>query len=270
MNGLRLPVKQKLSQAYTLSLIIALLMAVMSLVSLLFQPVIYPGEELRRLFLSNDVVNLCICLPILLGSMALARSGRLIGLLFWPGALFYVTYNYLAYAIATRISWPFLVYLTLVALSIYTIVHLLTGTDLAEVRQALHGTVPERVIGGVLAGFGILFFVMQGAKVVQALTGQAPLTGGDLALVVTDLIIIPTWVVGGILLWRKRAFGYLVGAGLLFQASMLFIGLLVFFLLQPVVAAVPFPAGDFVVILVMGLICFVPFGLFVRGVMRAA
>ena len=54
---------------------------------------------------------------------------------------------------------------------------------------------------------------------------------------------------------------------LLFQASMLFIGLLAFFLLLPMVAGVPFPMEDFVVILVMGLICFVPFALFVRGVL---
>jgi len=73
-------------------------------------------------------------------------------------------------------------------------------------------------------------------------------------------------VIGGAALWRRRALGYVAGAGLLFQASMLFVALLVFFILQPFVAGVPFPAEDFVVIFVMGLICFVPCGLFVRGV----
>jgi hypothetical protein len=70
-----------------------------------------------------------------------------------------------------------------------------------------------------------------------------------------------------VLLWRRQAFGYVIGAGLLFQASMLFIGLLVLFVLQPFLAEVPFRLEDFVVISVMGLICFVPFGLFVRGVL---
>lgn len=269
MNKTQLPVKRNLSQVYVLSLVTAVLVAAASLASLLFQTTVYPTEELRHAFVSNDVVNLFICLPILLGSMALARGGRLIGLLFWPGALYYVTYNYLAYAIATGFSWPLLVYLVLVALSIYTIVRLLASLDAPAVRQRLSGAVPERFTGGVLAGFGILFFVMQGAKLVQALTGQAALTSTDLGLVVTDLLLIPTWVAGGIFLWRRQPLGYLTGAGLLFQASMLFIGLLVFFLLQPMVAAVPFPMEDFVVVLVMGLICFVPFGLFVRGVLRA-
>jgi O-antigen/teichoic acid export membrane protein len=47
---------------------------------------------------------------------------------------------------------------------------------------------------------------------------------------------------------------------------MLFIGLLVFFILQPFLTDTPFPVTDFVVIAVMGLICFIPFVLFVRGV----
>jgi hypothetical protein len=31
---------------------------------------------------------------LLLGAPALTRRGRLLGLLFWPGGLFYATYNY--------------------------------------------------------------------------------------------------------------------------------------------------------------------------------
>ncbi len=266
MIPLHLPVKRDLTQVFIVSLVVALLMAVIALVSLFFQSAVYPTEELRRSFISNDVVNLLIGLPILLGAMALAKRGRLIGLLFWPGALYYITYNYLAYTIAIPFNWTVVLYVALIALSIYSIVRLLASVDTAVVRQRLQGAVSERFSGGVLAGFGILFFVMQVSKIVQGLNGQTVLSGADLALAVTDLIVTPTWVAGGILLWRRRPLGYLTGAGLLFQASMLFIGLLVFFLLQPLVARVPFPAADFVVVLVMGLICFVPFGLFLRGI----
>jgi hypothetical protein len=57
---------------------------------------------------------------------------------------------------------------------------------------------------------------------------------------------------------------------LLFQASMLFIGLLLYFILQPLLYPVSFPLSDFVVILAMGLVCFFPFGLFVRGILSTA
>lgn len=252
-----------------LSLIVALLMALASLAGLLFQAALYPAEELRQSFVSNDVVNLFIGLPILLGSLALAQRQRLIGLLFWPGALFYVTYNSIAYAVALRFTGLGLVHLVLVGLSLYTIVKLFLQIDATAIRQRLAGAVPERLAGGALAGLGALFFVWRGSLLVQSLSGAAVLPGPELAVVVADLLITPAWIAGGILLWRRQALGYLSGAGLLFQASMLFVALLVFFILQPFVAAAPFPLADFIAIFVMGLVSFVPFGLFVRGI-RAA
>lgn len=75
------------------------------------------------------------------------------------------------------------------------------------------------------------------------------------------------WIIGGALLWRREPLGYVTGTGLLFRASMLlFVGLLVYFALQPILTATPFPVVDFVVVSMMGLIVFVPFGLFVRGI----
>jgi len=48
--------------------------------------------------------------------------------------------------------------------------------------------------------------------------------------------------------------------------SMLFIGLIMFLLLQPVLTDAPFVLVDIIVVFIMGLICFIPFGLFVREV----
>ena len=58
----------------------------------------------------------------------------------------------------------------------------------------------------------------------------------------------------------------MAGLGLLFQGSMLFIGLIIFLLLQPLLTTAPFVLVDVVVVFIMGLICFVPFALYVRGV----
>jgi hypothetical protein len=242
-------------------------MAMALLTGLLFSSVIYPTEELRRSFVSNDVVNLFIGLPILLGSMWLARRGRLIGLLLWPGALFYVIYNSIAYAVALSFNLMFLLHLVLVFLSVYTIIGLLSNMDSVVIEQRLKGAVPERFAGGVLIGYGGLFFVRAVGQIASALASKVSFVGTELAVLIADLVITPAWIIGGVFLWRRQAFGYIIGTGLLFQASMLFIGLLVFFLLQPLLAGVTFPVSDFIVIFVMGLICFVPFGLFVRGVL---
>jgi hypothetical protein len=59
------------------------------------------------------------------------------------------------------------------------------------------------------------------------------------------------------------------GLGLLFQASMLFVGLIFLLLLQPFLTAAPFAPVDVIVVSILGLICFVPLGLFARGVVNA-
>ena len=262
-----LPITLNIAPALVFSLVIALLMAVASVAGLLYQSSIYPTVELRRTFVSNDVVNLFIGLPMLLGSMWLAWRGKLIGLLFWPGALFYVLYNYVVYTLAVPFNGAFLVYPALVAGSVYTMIGLVAGFDGKEIRQRLSGAVPERFAGGVLVGFGGFFFLRGIGVIVDALTRHSTVANTELALNVADLLVTPAWVLGGIMLWRYQTFGYMAGLGLLFQASMLFIGLIIFMLLQPLLTGGPFVLTDLITIVVMGLICFIPLALFVRGVL---
>lgn len=266
-RGSGLPIRHNLTLAYILSLIIAVLLTAASVAGLIYPAAIYPTDELLRTFLSNDVVNLVIGLPILLGSMWLARRGRLLGLLCWPGALFFVLYNYLVYIFAMPLNGAFLLHLALVALSAYTLVALVASINGQAVRQRLAGAVPERFAGGVLAGLGLLFVLWAIADMVSALAGQTPISETELAVHISDLLISPAWVIGGLLLWHRKAFGYVIGLGLLFQASTLFIGLIIFLLLQPLITTVPFALADVVVVFIMGLVCFVPFALFLRGTM---
>jgi hypothetical protein len=56
---------------------------------------------------------------------------------------------------------------------------------------------------------------------------------------------------------------------LLFAARMLFVGLIIFLIIQPVLTAAPFSLIDLIVIAVMGLILSIPFVLFLRGTIKA-
>jgi len=270
VDRLPLPTSRRLGPAYRLSIVTAVLMTGVSAVGLLDSTAVYPTEELRRSFVANDVVNLLIGLPILLGSMWLARLEKLIGLLLWPGALFYILYTYIAYAAAMPFSLQAIVYVALSALSACLMITLLSSVDGTPVRQRITGTVHERLAGGMLVAFGALFFLRAVGQVAGAVAGQGSLAGPERGILVADLLTTPVWVIVGMLLWGRDVFGYVAGLGLLFQASMLFVGLLGFFALQPFVTAEPFRLEDFVVIFVMGWLCFVPFGLFARGVLNAS
>jgi hypothetical protein len=261
-----LPVTRNLKLVYMLSLVVAIFMTVASAAGLLCQPRIYPTDELLQSFVPNDVVNLAIGVPILLGSMWLTRRGKLVGLLFWPGALFYVLYNYIAYLFGMPLNVLFLPYLTLVALSTYTMIGLVASIDGKVVQQRLSGVVPEKVAGGVLVGFGVAFFLRVIGAIVDALISETAIPATELSVLISDFLLAPAWVIGGVLLWQRKALGYVSGAGLLSQASMLFVGLIIFLLLQPLLTAAPFALADVIVVFILGLICFIPFGLFVRGV----
>jgi hypothetical protein len=241
-------------------------MAAASVIGLLFGSVIYPTDDLRQAFVPTDIANLLVGLPILLGSMGLARRGKLVGLLLWPGTLLFVLYIYLVYLFALPLTAMFLVHLMLVTLSVYTLIGLVASIEGETVERRLAGSVPERVSGGILAGLGLLFGLRVVAVVVGALVTETPVPRVELAPLISDLLIAPALVVGGALLWRRKELGYVVGLGLLFQASMLFVGLILLLLVQPFLTAVPFALVDVAVIAVLGLICFVPFALFVRGV----
>jgi hypothetical protein len=265
-----LPIKRELTLVFAVSLLIAVLMAIASVAGLLYRAVIYPTDELVQSFVPNDVVNLLIGLPILLGSMWLARRGTLLGLLFWPGALFYVFYTYLIYVLSVPLNLGFLLHLILVTLSAYAMISLVACIDGKEVQHRLKGHVPEKAGGGVLAGLGVLFFIRVTIMLVSAIVSQTPLGVTELALNIADFMITPAWVIGGLLLWRRKVFGYLAGLGLLFQASMLFIGLIFVMILTPFITQAQFALGDVLAILIMGMVCFIPFGLFVRGAVSQA
>ena len=61
-------------------------------------------------------------------------------------------------------------------------------------------------------------------------------------------------IAGGMLLWRRKALGFVAGTGLLFQTSMLFVGLIAILILQPMLTGVDFSLIDVLVVTIMGMV----------------
>jgi hypothetical protein len=261
-----LPIKHSLKTVYISALIIACLSASATILGIFFGSTIYPTDELFSNFISNDVVNLIIGPPIILASIFLTMRNKLVGLLFLPGSLLFVIYNYLIYVLAIPLNWVFLLYITLIISSVYTTISLASSIDGTEIQQQLTGVVHERISGVILVAMGLLFMLQAGGAMIDAFTNQIQITGIDFAVHIADFSISPVLVIGGLLLWRRKEFGYASGLGLLFQASMLFIGLIVFLVIQPLLTTTPFLLIDVLVVSIMGLICFIPLALFIRGV----
>lgn len=264
--SLTLPVKRDLTSAYVLSLTIAVLMTAVSICGLFYPSTLYPANELLQTFVPNDVVNLLIGVPIIPGSIWLTRRGKLVGLLFWPGALLYVIYNYIGYLFGIPISWITIAYLALVLLSTLTLIGLLKNIENKSVKTRLSGFVQEKLVGWVLIVFGVLFTIRAFSIIIQAIMTKTALPTSETGVLIADVVVSILWIAGGILLLRRKPLGYVSGLGLLFAASMLFIALIVHLLVQPIITDTPFVLSDVIVVFIMGVVFSIPFGLFVRGV----
>ncbi len=266
-----LPITRSLTLVYALSLIIALIMTIASVAGLVYQTHIYPAGETLYSFLATDAISLVVGLPALLGSMWLARRGRLIGLLCWPGALLYMLYVYITKTIGVPFSVMFMPYLCLVTLSVYTLIGLVASIDSHAVCQRLTGNVPARLAGGILVGMTVMFVALNISTVVTALTSQPPSEPEHpVYVLIADFgTMIPLCLVGGFLLWRREALGYVGGLGLLLLYSILLIGPIPILLFSSSSNGLPVPVSDILFLLVIASICLIPLGLFVRGVVRS-
>lgn len=263
-----LPITRSLTLEYTISVVIAIIMVMASLVGIMHRSVIYPTEKLSIGFVSTDLLNLFVGLPVLLVSMWLIRRGKLIGLLCWPGALFYVLYIYTSY-LAIPVSVLFIPYIILIILSVYSIIGIIVSINGDAVRQRLNGVIPAKTTGCILTSLAILVVVYQIVRIITVLINQTTPDNVELVQWIDDLVVgSPVLLVGGYLLLRRKALGYVTGAGLLLMCSVLFIGVIPAMVFQTLSADMPIDVIGILIVLISGMVCFVPFVLFVRGVAK--
>jgi hypothetical protein len=261
-------VKYDLKLAYLVSIAIAVLMTVVSVAALMNVDRVYPGVDMKLLplFVGQDALNLIVGLPVLLGSMWLARRGALVGLLLWPGALFYVLYDYGYYVLGAPFNAFFLLYIALMTLSAYAMIGVVVSIDAAVVRARVADGVPARLIGGFLAGLALLFTALWSGITASALASGIQLDMVPRVVTIMDLTIqLPALFVGGILLIRRHALGYVVAAGLLLQAAAYLIGLSAITVLTEVLTQTSIDPVAVLPGTVIGAIGLVFLGLFVRA-----
>jgi len=265
----RLPINQNLTPAYAASLLIAFTMLITAVTSILNRNVIYPSEKLLISFVSTDAVNLVLGLPILLITMWLSHKNKLIGLLCWPGALFYVLYTYATYLFGMPFNLLFLPYLLLVTLSAYTIIVIISSIDGEAVQGRLPGKVPVKTAGGILTSIAILFTGYQLIAIISAISNQISVEKVELAQWIADIMIAaPPLIIAGVKMWRRETLGYVTGTGLLFVMSILFIAVIPIMVFQALLTGSPIDIIGILVDLISGMICFIPFILFTRSMVR--
>ena len=143
------PARGGLAAAYALSITLACGAIAVSIFGLLG-----PNAELAQppsvlVSRAGDLANLLVLVPALLVTSRLARRGSFLGLLLWPGALFYAVYINAVYLLTAPFAVLVFGYLGLVVLAAATVIALLCDIDGAVVRRRLTAA-PAQMTGTVL------------------------------------------------------------------------------------------------------------------------
>jgi hypothetical protein len=167
-------------------------------------------------------MTLAVGLPLLLVAVRLARRGSVRGRLLWIGALFYFAYSYLYYPLSPEFNALYLAYLAIVSASGYGLLALLLATDSEAVRARFAPSTPVCLLGGFMASMAVLFAAKWVADVLADLAVGARPGHVELTVWTLDLIVaLPALFWGGVWLWRRQAWGFVVGGMLLLKMSLL-------------------------------------------------
>lgn len=223
---------QNVKLVYFFSIIISCLMVFTSFIGILFNSRIYtPSQQVANL--ATDWTTILIVFPVLIISMGLASRGYILGLLFWPSSLFYLVFVYLFYSIAVPFSWVFLLYITLTALSGYTIIGIIGLLDAEKIKKNYIEQIPPKFVGGILIIFGIGFLLLDLSDIIEVLNQTTTIELDTYVPWIIDFTVgVPILLIGGILMWKKEGLGYVMSPGLLLYSVLLDIGITILYVFK--------------------------------------
>jgi hypothetical protein len=199
---------------FVASAVLAVLMVVQAGVGLVFRGQYRDVEWIRATWFGNDLVTLVLAAPLLATSLRLARGGSTRGLLLSLGVLWYGVYNYAFYLLGTALNPFFPLYAVLVVLSALTLTLGLARMDAAAVRGRFGRGVPVRLVGGyfvlLAVGLAIAWTAMWAAHVFAGQPLPVPPDAFRLVAALDLVLMVPALASGGLLLWRRRAWGYVI------------------------------------------------------------
>lgn len=130
----------------------------------------------------------------------------------------YTGYNYAFYLFGAQFNALFLVYVALFSLSIYALVLVVSATDIVALGRRFDSHTPRRLVAAFLVLVSLPLGVFELTQCLDYLfTGKLPQVP-SLIFALDLSIIIPTTALAAVLLWQRRAWGYVLGAIMLVKA----------------------------------------------------
>ncbi len=207
-----------------ISIALAALMATQSLLDLLASGAYRDVAWIKATWFGNDLVTLLIAVPLLLGSMWSASRGSTRARLIWLGVLGYAVYNYTYYVLGAALNVFFAIYVLTFVVAAASLIIGLVGTDATSVASAFSVKTPVRILGGyyvfVAAGLSAVWLGTWAAYVFAGRPTPVETEAFRLVAALDMTLMVPALVTGGVLIWQRRPWGYLIAAVAGIQASL--------------------------------------------------
>jgi len=254
----RIPMNGKKPLLIILMLGIGFLFVASSVLGISFPHTRYPNPDLYTAFLPNDYANLLVGIPLLVVSTIHYLRNRNLGLIGWYASLLFILYNGIAYAIDLGDTFSKTIYTVITLASCIELV-LLARSPIARCLVPREFPVQHpRRYGLIPFIMGLLFEIRALAIIFSMLSKDTTNGLQGFGVHIADAMTSLVWIVSGALLLLGRKIGYTMALISYLHGSLLFVALLVYLCLKPLLCETPFLLMDVIVIGVMGLLFFLP------------
>ncbi len=199
-----------------LTAMVAVVMTVQAILGLTLPGQYRDVEWIRATWYGNDWVTLIVAVPLLLVGRAWARGGSARGLLLWLGATAYAAYNYAFYLFGAALNAFFPLYVVSFVLAGVTLMIALPRVDADDVVSRFQPPMPAWVLGSYLVVVALgLAAIWIGTWASYVFFGRPTPVEPDVFRLVAALdlsAMVPLLACGGVMLWRRLAWGPVVSA----------------------------------------------------------
>jgi hypothetical protein len=174
------------------------------------------AEWAQAAWSGNDLVTLLVAVPLLVMALLLARRGSRRGELLWYAMLGYAVYNYAFYLFGARMNELFPLYAVLFVLPFIALALALGHLDAGAVAADFSARTPVRWVSAYMvftgAGLAIAWTAQWAAWVFRGVEPSIGVEGFALVAALDLTFMVPYFILGAVLLWRRRPWGYVLGA----------------------------------------------------------
>jgi hypothetical protein len=166
---------------------------------------------------ASDFVTLVFAIPLLIISLILSNKGSFRARLLLSGTLGYFLYTYMSYTFLWMYNPFFIVYVLLMSASFFAFVLSIMSYDIKNIPSMFSEKLPVKFLGGFQFFLAFAIGMLWLSKIAPSIFNRSVPVGLEhyttLVIQGMDLgLIVPTAILSGILLIRKKPFGYLLSS----------------------------------------------------------